>query len=265
MTLRIPSARKEEIMRTNRLALGIAVLALAYPAVAHASGYQAYRICGGDTFATCAAVSINVAGPNVTVRVWNLSGNAGATYGTNTYAGTIFNGIGFYNTGSASAVLGSLSVTGPARPGDTPHNWRLSNSGRVGFGVDFKATSGQFGGNGISSGCALPGQLPSDVNLYQNPCNSAHHDPNNYVTFSFQITGSWNPKTSDLSLRGINGPGGIGSTTECWTGVTPKGHEPNCTTVTPEPVSMTLLATGLMGMGGAGFVRRRKRKPSDLT
>jgi len=35
-------------------------------------------------------------------------------------------------------------------------------------------------------------------------------------------------------------------------------------TVTPEPVTMTLLATGLMGMGGAGLVRRRK-KNGDVT
>jgi hypothetical protein len=34
---------------------------------------------------------------------------------------------------------------------------------------------------------------------------------------------------------------------------------PPSTTVTPEPVTMTLLATGLMGMGGVGFVRRRKK------
>jgi hypothetical protein len=34
--------------------------------------------------------------------------------------------------------------------------------------------------------------------------------------------------------------------------------------VTPEPVTMTLLATGLAGRSGAGFLRRR-RKTTDIS
>jgi len=32
------------------------------------------------------------------------------------------------------------------------------------------------------------------------------------------------------------------------------------TTVTPEPMSMALMATGLVGLAGAGFIQRRRRR-----
>ncbi len=127
-------------MKTARCIALLGALAAALPSAASASGYRSYKVCGGDSFATCAAVSINVVGSDVTVRLWNLSGNGAATYGhgASTYAGTIFNGIGFYNTQGVSAVLGSLKVTGPLTSGGKNTGWKLANNANVNFGVDFR-------------------------------------------------------------------------------------------------------------------------------
>lgn len=250
-------------MRSTLKALGLAaMLATGFASPASADGFKSYQICGGGNFATCAAVQITVVGTDVTVRVWNLSGNSAATYGTNTYAGTIFNGIGFYNVSGVSVVSGSLSTSGPALAGTTPGSWGIANNGTVGFGVSFRAITPGVYDNAIASGCASAGQLPAGTNLYANPCTSNLGNLNDYVTFQFKITGAWDPSTSDIVLRGVNGPNG--ARTECWTGPTPAGAAANCTTVTPEPVTMSLLATGLAGMGGAGLIRRRKQKQQSV-
>jgi hypothetical protein len=245
-------------MRTTLKALGLAaLLATGLASSAWADGFKSYKICGGSTFATCAAVQINVVGQDVTVRVWNLSGNSAATYGTNTYAGSIFRGIGFYNVSGAQVnTAAGINVSGPVYSG-TPGNWTLSNGGTNVFAVAFKTNNGGGLNNGIASSCD-PSLIPGGLNLYGNPCTSNLGNLNDYVTFSFKITGSWDPTTSDISLRYANGPNGQNG--ECWTGPTTGIAAANCTTVTPEPVTMSLLATGLAGMGGAGLIRRRKQK-----
>lgn len=236
-------------------------LVLAGSTAAWADGYRSWRLCGGDTFMTCAAVEVSVTGTSVTMRVWNLSGNGMATAGVGygAPAGTIINGIGFYNTNSPGVITSSLSTFGPARPGDTPGSWNLKNIGSVAFSVDFRTASSRNVG-GIASACATAAELPgTPPNLYMNPCQGDITNPANYVTFTFTLANgqTWDPSTTDISIRGYDGL--TGNTTECWTGqigVSP----PNCFTVAPEPVTMTLLATGLAGMGGVGLIRRRRNR-----
>jgi hypothetical protein len=238
--------------------LGLAgVLATGFASSAWADGYKSFHVCGGNTFATCAAVQISVVGQNVTVRVWNLSGNSAATYGTNTYAGTVFVGIGFYNVPAGAGSASQFAVSGPAFNNTNPGQWTLSNQTLNGFTFYRNSTPGGTAGNGIVSGCAAPGQLPA-VNLYSNNCTPDLSS--NWVTFSFKISGTWDPSTAELQLRGLNGPNG--ARTECVTGPTANPIA-NCTTVTPEPVTMSLLATGLAGMGGAGLIRRRRKQQQD--
>lgn len=251
-----------KLVTAGLIGMSLAMLAMTViPSSARADGFRSYRVCGGDQFSTCAAVSINVVGSNVTVRLWNLSGNTVGSWGKSTWAGTVFNGIGFYNTGNVTAVLGSLNVSGPALAGTDPKSWKLSNDSKVNFGVNFRVNTpgNREMENGVVSGCAA--SYPVGMGLFSNPCTQVGSNANDWVTFTFKITGNWNPNNSDIVLRGLNGPTGMGDgTVECWTADAPYGAPANCTTITPEPITMTLLATGLAGMGGVGAFKRRKQK-----
>jgi hypothetical protein len=235
-------------------------LAMASATPAWASGSASYRLCGGNTFSTCAAVEISVVGNNVTMRVWNLSANVGATYGhgRGNYAGSILDGIALFNLPAGVAVnTGSLTVAGPGATAG--HGWTLNNYSSVGaFAVDARNGANHALTGGIGSGCAAPGLMNgAPANLMVNPCTSTT-GLGNWVTFNFQVTGSWDPANADIGLRSYNS--NTGETSDFWTGISPNGTPGIATTVTPEPVTMTLLATGLAGMGGAGLVRKRRNR-----
>jgi len=231
-------------MRRTGLLSFAAVLAMAGPAAAQSRSWQ---VCGGNAFNTCAAVNLTVVGQSVTLQVWNLSGMSPSDY-----AGTVFTAIGFENIGTAAAVAGSLAMSGPVRPGDAPSPWQIQSNTQVGGGVtlDLVGLTGTGVDNGIASACAAPGQLPGGSNdFWMNPCGPAGNT--GWITLNFSITGTWNLDDTFLLVKGQNGPNG--QSTECIT----DGPNANCY-VTPEPITIVLLGSGLAGVGGVGFMRRRR-------
>jgi hypothetical protein len=257
--------------KMRRLLWSVGALTALGPAVAWADGFQSYHVCGGNAFNTCAAVQIQVVGKDVTVNLWNLSGSTTANFGTQSSGNTILNGIGFYNLPPGLKIRPkTVTVTGPARSGDEPGAWKFRNKGTAAFPVGIFGNRRSGVNNSIANGCAT--SLPKNRQLFE---NQGCGQPSNggWVTYHFKIRGSWDPTKSDIVLRGVQvQQGRKGRLTkiasECWTGTGPDGARANCInttpgepppTVTPEPVTMTLLATGLAGVGGVGFFRRRKK------
>lgn len=224
-----------------------------------------YAICGGsyagwNGFGLCASVAVNVATAAngktyVTLTVFNTSGNTGS------YAGSVFTAVGLDNVfpPTINAVAGTLRVTGPcsadpSKTCDYSSYWQLADNKQIGGGVNVDLLD--FTTNGvnyaIASQCGVDAKNTPGTPLIVTGCSGTG---TNYAVLQFEVTGYFDPNsTGDVFIKAQNGYGGASTT--CDTGLA------GCVTVTPEPSTVVLLGSGLLGIGGFTVVRRRKRGDS---
>jgi hypothetical protein len=214
--------------------------------------------CFPGAVRVCASLQVYTAingngGTNVVILVRNLQG---WYWGDNT-TGSIITRIGL----TTPTVVGAtgLQVTGTAGTeyGTPATPWALSSPGGLGGLIELTAgltpapgATGDVSGGIVGCGAPGIGGLPSS---YFQTCGGG------WVAFSFTTTNAWSADASEVAwltqrVSSPYGPQGY----EC--GSVQGGGRDACTTVTPEPVTMLLLGSGLAGVGGVGLVRRRRNK-----
>lgn len=204
--------------------IGAAAALLAFASPAWAIGEGTYDVCGGDNFETCATVTIDFDEVTNTLQVdiANTSTN-----------GDFFTAFGFQDLAdgvNATGVDGGFT------------GWTFVNGGPT----DIQADAGWVGTTG-------------------DPATTGIGNDGNTYSFTLTFDGDPNLAGATFALHSQAGPNGC--STKLF--IDPNGNvntidapsaECGGTTTVPEPITMSLLATGLAGMGGAGLVRRRNKK-----
>lgn len=212
--------------------------------------------CVSGSYQVCASVRVFSSGPLLTMQVWNLENVESPTDDPTTGLGLAhtITSVGLYHSGTAWAgTVNDFSaswVTGP-NPGDRTDvtgSWsQPANDISTLAGINLEASGGSSGNDGINGCTLLPGGTKWQT------CASFAGVP--YMEFQFVLSSEFS--LDDLELRwhsqqtGWDNEGSL----KCDTGGA--GDYPACGVV-PEPITMVLVGSGLLGIGGVGLRRRRK-------
>ena len=242
-----------------RVQLALAVTALA-AAPAAGQDFVYYNACGnaaGTSLRVCASADVSLVGNTLVMRVWNMEvdGAIGTgSYGTEFGGWHVINAIGLEYRGTGNGAGGSLSGAryvfgGGAGDYTSLQYWHgVDAGGRNPLKVELGSSS-EGHREGIV-GCTDPG--PTHANHVMT-CGSYGFMP--FVEFTFtNVDPRINLRRYDFAFHG----------TQMYGGLNAKVYSPGTPTeVVPEPITMGLLGSGLVGVGGVGLRRRKKELGSD--
>jgi len=235
-------------MRLTRVLAVASLLAVASAASLRADTKNFFNFCTAASVKACHSMTVittwTLSGTNVTIRVRNLQGSL---YGVDNTGGSLIRRIGL----TAPAIVGATGLAVNAAAGAQTFGspapiWLLSNPG--GLGGQVELTAGTPGVQGGIQGCDAP--------FGGSPANRFRTCDTGWVDFTFTTTNFWSANDAQVAVLtdryAVNGGG-----EECDDLQATPGRIA-CTMVTPEPITMILLGSGLASMGGFGLIRRRK-------
>ncbi len=246
----------------TRFSLGLAVGLLAAAPQARASAptattWSVTNFCGGTTFVSCATVTASVSGGLLTMTVTNTGGS---------YSGQFFGRIGWFN--ASNGLLAAF--TNPCPQATVSCYTPTDGSGGT-WSVDNTQNDTKYTGTAPQGATKVGGDglFIGETITFKFRLTSGSFDLTNaVVAFHVQGGGSGRKDCSSKMCIGYSGSTAQNRDADGNVIPTPTGFEENCgasdtgsppTEITPEPLSLTLMATGLVGLAGAGFIKRRRK------